>query len=366
MSLINQMLRDLEERSAPQLNEHADTIKGIAWTASKSRAKRQHILAIGIISVLCTGIAVAGYLHLKEDAAPVAMISGDKAVYAIEEVPQVEKSNSIKPVVDSEKTNDADARKMLAALVASGALAEKKSVTVSRKKIPEKIQVATSEPIQLAANDVSPTETSDVAVEKKLRPLDNSKLAEIAYQKGYELIASGQQSQAEKKLRHALELVSTHAKAREVLAVMYLQQQRITEAASVLQEGMKVTPAYLPFREIYARVLMAQNQLPQAIAMLSNDAPDVKTQPNYHALLAGLYQQNQQHEQAASTYLKLVKQNPQQSQWWLGMAISLEKMDKKAEAVSAYKKARELKLPARLMKYVNSRLQFLDAGHVAE
>jgi MSHA biogenesis protein MshN len=110
---------------------------------------------------------------------------------------------------------------------------------------------------------------------------------------------------------------------------------------------------------------MAQNQLPAAITMLEAQVPDFNRHLNYYALLAGLYQQNQQHDKAAETYLKLVKKNPQQSRWWLGLGISLEKMGKNVEAISAYKKARDLKLPARLMKYVDGRLQEMGATHAA-
>lgn len=82
----------------------------------------------------------------------------------------------------------------------------------------------------------------------------------------------------------------------------------------------------------------------------------------YYPLLAGMYQKNEEHDLAAGIYLKLIKKTPQQSQWWLGMAISLEKLGKFTEVKSEYKKARKLKLPAKLMKYVDSRLKRMDTN----
>ena len=146
---------------------------------------------------------------------------------------------------------------------------------------------------------------------------------------------------------------------------MYLQQERISDAADILKQGMSLSPEYMPYREIYARTFMAQNKIPEAIEMLNTDAPALNRYPGYYALLAGLYQKNEQYEHAAGLYLKLIKKTPKQSQWWLGMAISLEKLGKMTEAKSAYKKARKLKLPAKLMRYVDSRLQKMDRNENA-
>lgn len=379
MSLINQMLKDLEARSAPQLDEHSDTIKGITWTAaSKPAKKRYYIFAATAAGLLCTGIAVGGYYHLSNDSALVvedinkteiaatmvtAKEPNNSAVVA--EARQTE-NNNIAVIADNDnfpdveivhKRDDTEARKMLAALVARGALVTNRENAKQPKKIIERPMV-----LALAENDSKSNSENNIIVRKKLRPLDNNKLAEIAYQQGYDHIARGQQAEAEKKLKHTLELRPNHVKAREMLAVLYLQQERVTDAADLLKQGISESPRYVAFREIYARVLMAQNQLPKAISMLREAAPDLNQYPNYHALLAGLYQQNKQHEEAAAIYLNLVKKNPQQSQWWLGMAIAMEKIGKKTEAISAYKKARELKLPAKLMKYANTRLQNLDTG----
>ena len=384
MSLINQMLQDLEARSAPQLDEHAETIKGVAWTASTGSVnKRRYLLATIVASILCTGIAFAGYYHLNKDASravatadsainmekntSVSRVANDIAVFArqtpLQPVVTVDEKevNTVIKVNEEKNRKDTEARRMLAALVAKGVFIESKSMA-AKKPSPEKQKPLRPAPIQLAQRDtLEPSESSE-SVQKKLRPLGNKKLAEIAYQQGYEFITSGQQAAAERKLLQALELVATHTKAREMLSILYLQQQRLADATRMLIEGMKLLPGHLPFREIYARILMAKNQLPEAIALLKQDAPNLDQQPNYHALLAGLYQKNQQHEHAAAGYLKLIKHNPQQSQWWLGMAISLENLHKNTEAISAYKKARELKLPAKLMKYVDSRLQFLGAS----
>jgi len=374
MSLINQMLKDLEERSAPQLDEHQDTIKGIAWTASsKSYNKRHFVSAITIASILCTGMAAAGYFHFSGNAEKQIEIASENSKESLlfnqtndrvssvggsEPTQELIKHDAEHENVNPSKTSEIpeleeiQARKMLAALMATGTLPAKQDVIakLKEKELPR---------MQLAEAD--PVVKQSAVVQKKLRPLDKNKRAEISYQQGYELLARGQQNAAEHKLLHAIGLVASHIKARETLAVLYLQQQRITDAADILKRGMSLSPSYMPYREIYARTFMANNQLPGAIAMLNKEPPSLNNNISYYALLAGLYQKNQEHDAAAATYLKLIKNNPKQSQWWLGMAISLEKLEKKKEAKSAFLKARKLKLPAKLQKFVDSRLRKMEA-----
>jgi|GEM_PF-2343261 len=384
MSLINQMLKDLETRNASQLNEHAETIKGVTWSvASKSRHKRRYILATVAVSVFCTGIAAGSYYHFSNGAnsesinrfsieaprvsnamlptvATKSVIHTREAHVEISSEKQTRVGHSALPSISGNKPLTrpelTEAHKMLAALVAQGALSVNKSKPVKPTKVLNK-------PVELSVAVKTEKRIPSNTLEKKLRPLDNNKLAEIAYQEGYEKLARGQAAAAEKKLKRALILQPTLSKAREMLAVMYLREQRIQNAAEVLTQGMRLLPEHFAFREIYARVLMEQKKLPEAIAMLKEAAPELDVRPNYYALLAGLYQQNKQYEEAATIYLKLVKKNPQYSHWWLGLAIAMEKMGKNVEAISAYKKARELKLPARLMTYVNNRLQILDPGN---
>ncbi|MFO7603481.1 MAG: tetratricopeptide repeat protein [Gammaproteobacteria bacterium] len=401
MSLINQMLKDLEARRAPQLHEHSDTIKGVNWTLTGRLARRRHMLMATLVgSVLCSGIAVANFYHLGSEprggtvaavAPRVPATASPRQAAADVEPVSAEGSDvasgaaatmtAVEPARDDTHREADEARQMLAALVARGALAERADTEVAAvgvatssrpppapkpapKQVMEDRHVVTPTPQVLVAVDNGEAAEAHT-VQKKLRPLENHKLAELNYQQGYELLYRGQQAAGEASLQQALDLMATHTKAREMLAVSYLQQQRVTQAAELLEDGLRLAPDHIAFREIYARVLIAQDKLPEAITMLTNGAPELAREPNYHALLAGLYQQNLQHEQAAATYLQLVKHNPQHSQWWLGLAIAMEKLGKNSEAISAYKKARELKLPARLVKYVDSRLQHLGAGDVA-
>ncbi len=406
MSLINQMLKDLEARSAPQLDEHRDTIRGITWTmAGKARNKRRYILFIMAISVVCTGIAAGSYYRnisttrvLAVDSVPATSVSDKssasrvnvekdasgqaqrKTARQLSSQRSVSDNTSItEEVPQATAVEHSQVRRMLAALVAQGALdvndteqqRQAPAVQSSTKLVmrdvslrqlpavrPERVR---DEVVVLAEN--SSTENGQHRLRKTLLPLNNQKLAEMAYQEGYDDIARGQEQAGVIKLKRALTLQPKHSKAREMLAVLYLQQQRISEAGAILTQGMQLQPEQYAFREIYARVLMAEKKLPEAIAMLNAVTPGIDNRPNYYALLAGLYQQNKQYGEAAALYLELIKKKPQYSHWWLGMAISLENMGKNKEAISAYKKARDLNLPAKLLSYVNLRLEKLGSDN---
>ena len=57
------------------------------------------------------------------------------------------------------------------------------------------------------------------------------------------------------------------------------------------------------------------------------------------ATLAPLYQRQSRYEESARVYRRLVELAPGQSSNWLGLAVSLEALNRQEEAVVAYKRA---------------------------
>ena len=122
------------------------------------------------------------------------------------------------------------------------------------------------------------------------------------------------------------------------------------------------------FPKLYARILTEQGRVTQAVEVLLRKPPSTQTDPEYHALLAALHQRQGNHIGAVKTYHYLLKQHPGTSLWWLGMAISLEALQKNKEALAAYQRAKTSgNLNARLGEYTNNRLAALnDIGYPAD
>jgi len=200
----------------------------------------------------------------------------------------------------------------------------------------------------------------DTSVNKTTLQLRPAQQAEVAYQKGYQLLQQNKVYSAESKLLLALEHDAKHIKAREVLVGLYLKTGRKVEATDILNKGILHLPRYTNFKKLAARLLLDNNQTAKAVQLLLRNKPAMAADLNYFALLAASYQRNKNHAAAANTYVQLLKIKPREGIWWVGMAVSLEALNKNKEALEAYEKARQTgTLNTRVSNYSSQRLKQL-------
>ena len=330
MSLINEMLKDLEKRRSRDLETSESLSQNITWE-TRPRQKTFNWLTFVVIFTLIVLMAVIAYLLWDR---------ADRNNQVI----IVEKQQTVKPV-----------KKVV----------KKKNKVIKKAKLikPKKAKPVIAE---LAADeeeavDVDEIDNSPVVkVKKTHRPLNNKQLAEIAYQKGYQLLQKGRLRQGKDALREALSLYLPHIKAREMLAGIYIKSGRFIDAAELLSEGVKLSPEYPLFAKLYARVLLEQNKPQLAIKILEQGSANINVEPDYFALLAATYQRVKNHKKAIEIYLRLVKVRPAAGIWWLGLAISLEKSGKNKEALEAYQRAKNTgNLKAGLIKFTNNKVTAL-------
>ncbi len=244
-----------------------------------------------------------------------------------------------------------------------------KSKPVKKIIVPAKVnqikvikQKATKGKIAVVSTAISEPDTSrDGVVHKRIRELTAEQRAEISYQTAYEYLLAKNSTKAQDELRNALMLLPGHIKARELLAGIYIKNGRIVEARTLLQYGMRIAPAHFIFAKLYARILMEQNESVTAISVLLRNPPSQQADPDYHALLAALYQKNKQHRAAATLYGKLLTLRKNHGVWWLGLAISLEALGNESQAKLAYEKAKNSgNLSKGLYQYTHQRVTALE------
>lgn len=193
------------------------------------------------------------------------------------------------------------------------------------------------------------------------RELSSEQKDRNASQKALALIQQG-------KIYDSYELLLTYLaknpdahNSRETLATVLLAQQELPQARVVIEEGLKITPNYAPFKKIMARVLLQSGEITEAKQLLTNLPPALASDPEYFDLLASLYQQSNQHELAVSTYQALLRTDPQQGRWWAAMAISLEALGKITDAKDSFQQALQTaSLNVELRQYSQKRLQSLN------
>ena len=208
---------------------------------------------------------------------------------------------------------------------------------------------------------------ADMQISMRIRPLDNEQRAQQALHRGVGLLGQGRQAEAEQALREAVRLDPRSPRAHETLAALYFNSGRLTEAQTLLADGVRLSPRAAGLAQLYGRLLAEQGELVTALTVLQRASPPLTENLDFHALLAALYQRAGQHEAAARVYRQLLAQRGTQATWWMGLGISLEALDDTTPALEAYVKAQQLGagLNPQVLAYLDSRIRALAPRLVA-
>ncbi|MNI52511.1 Beta-barrel assembly-enhancing protease [compost metagenome] len=127
--------------------------------------------------------------------------------------------------------------------------------------------------------------------------------------------------------------------AREQLAGLLYGEGRLTEASQVLEEGLRLDPAQADLRLLLARVAISGGDRQKALDWLTGYQPDLAANLDYYATWAGLAQELGQPAQASELYVKLLRQQPDQGRWWLGLGVAEDGQGHRQRALDAYRNA---------------------------
>jgi type II secretory pathway predicted ATPase ExeA/Tfp pilus assembly protein PilF len=183
-----------------------------------------------------------------------------------------------------------------------------------------------------------------------------------AYRRALQYAESGRHEEAADVLRELLEVDPDHHPARESLAAILIRLDRLDEAAGELETGMVLAPGYTSFAKLRAHVLGRRGTTDEALEILKRSPPPLAEDPEYHALLAALYQKQGQHGLAVDLYRAVLNEGPQNAAWWMGFGISLEGEGAPGSALLAYRAAAALtSLDPESQRYVDLRIIALSA-----
>ena len=146
--------------------------------------------------------------------------------------------------------------------------------------------------------------------------------------------------------------------SRTVLATYLLQTQRFAEAGDVL---MPVDVEDIPaLRLLKARWLAQAEGVTRALTWLEINPPEVSKHADYFSLLANYYQQAGKFEQSVETYANLLELDAEQADWWLGLGVGYDRLKRYDDAAFAYRQAVALpSLKSSLALFANDRLKQL-------
>lgn len=125
--------------------------------------------------------------------------------------------------------------------------------------------------------------------------------------------------------------------SRKRLAALLYGKRDVAEAASVLQQGIKLNNDSIELRLALSSLLQKEQQPEAALSAL--EYVPVGVSIDYLATRGALAQQLKLMDLAKESYQMLVNQDPDNGRWWLGLAIVYEREAKVKAAYDAYQTA---------------------------
>ncbi len=209
-----------------------------------------------------------------------------------------------------------------------------------------------------AANKSNARIEPTASVSKKLKEVSPQQQAENEFRKANLLAQQGKFKEAAAGYEAALRLDLVHDMAREALVAVSLESKLNADAEKTLQEGLKQNSKQTHFAMLLARLQVERNALPLALETLEKTLPYADQQADYQAFVAALLQRQNRHKEAITHYQLALQMSPNSGLWLMGLGISLQALQRKEDARDAYKRAIESRnLSPELQAFVVQRMK---------
>ena len=224
-------------------------------------------------------------------------------------------------------------------------------------------QAAVSAPAVVTAPAGKPSAKSSATapaggIDKRLRELTPRQRAEAEYSRGATALQQGRLPEASSAFEAALQIDPTYHAARQALAGVLMDARLPNDAMLVLQEGLQIAPAQFGFAMMAARLHVERGELDAAVQTLARSAEYAGNSADYAGFYAGLLQRQKKHAEAVEYFDRALRLRPNSGVWLLGMGMSLEALGRNAEAQEAFRRAKTSgNLTQELQNFVDQRLR---------
>lgn len=353
MSIINQMLRDLDARHA-SANERAGLPASLRSLPPEQRSRPRGWLLL--LAGVCAGALIAWFIVSQQTPPPVATQS-QAVMPAPATVPDV-----AAPAPAPQPASEPPPAPAPASAAKPAPTSTPKPVQVPQAA-PAVAKALPAAPVEKPAPAVAPpAPTVAPAVEGRIDKQPKGgharELAEAEYRKGMQAANIGDVAAALPALRRALEIDPGHAKARQALLSVLASSRQWEELKQVAQAGLALDPARPGWASILARLQHEQGDTEGAVKTLETHAAHAAGDADYQGLFAFLLQKQKRHAEAAQRYQAALELRPGEGRWWFGLGLALDAAGRADEARTAYGKARDSgNLPAEMLGVIEQKLR---------
>lgn len=348
MSIINQMLRDLDARHAGA-NERLGLPSNLRALPPEQAARPQGLpwLAAGLLACAVG----AGFLWFGQPAPRSEPLSATVAA-----APDGEQALPFPVEPKPTPSSMPPTQKPVSAAVVKPAPVPPSAAARPARPMPAPVAETAERPAQPVMP--APAAVGEFQIDKQPKEALSRDQAGAEYQKGLQAAGMGDHAGALPPLRRALELDPGHAKARQALLSVLASSRQWEEVKQVARNGLLLDPARSGWAVILARLQHEQGNTEAAVKTLEIHAGDAIGDADYQGLFAFLLQKRGRHAEAAQHYQAALALRPNEGRWWYGLGFSLEAAGRGDDALAAFGKARDSgNLPAEMLGLVEQKLK---------
>lgn len=380
MSVVNQMLKDLEDRKVDDAGYSA------VYEPSNKTKKSVLLPILIVVLLLLVGIlSWIGYQHYyvqqekdtvierQKSTTDLATQSKDLSTAASNEVtePLDGDENKARPMANvaapkpmgsmTRKTDDA---------VINPTPVEKQpisttSIAATANNNPQLEQPIAAKPlvdntpkmtVQKSSIKTPPVETTDFSKQASGSQSTGTSLREQALA----ALRAGQDALGIQLLSQLTQLEPDNIAAHKKLAAVLYSQNQSIRATAVLEDGIRISPQDPDLRLMLARLLTQNNENNRALTVITPSLPLIGKSTEFLGFRAALAEQLNVHNVAHDDYLQLSSEQPNESRWWLGLGISSERIEARQMALEAYQRVVALnQLGAEVQSFAQQRINQL-------
>lgn len=355
MSLINQMLNDLDARRADAGGGRLpNEVRPLP--AERRRSSWPRVIAGLLLALVAAGVWWAGRLSLPGSPAParepvvrVPEIPGLPVLPPVAEPAPI--ATTPPPPVDvaSPETSPRPLGRST-----EPALRLAQSVQLPAARLPP--PVAANVRSQTAA---PPAAASEVArIDKQAHQPSPRERSEGALRAAMALVDQGRTDAAAEALRTVVRDDPAHQPSRQLLLKILLDSRAYDELRGVLQSGLEQAPRQAAWALLLSRLLIDRGEPDAALRVLRTPELNALGNADLRGAAAAILHRLGRHAEAESAYAEALRIDAGNGRWWLGLALANEAQGKAREAREALQRARAAGgLSADLQAFVDEKLK---------
>lgn len=347
MSLVNDMLRELEQRRGqPDM-----AIAGVRPAAVTKRSGSRGIVVLALLS-MTAGAALLGYhgwdreLHQRDDQLA-AVTETTPSVASIDE-------RAVRVPNAPGDSMGATALPAVAAATPATLRLYRLDYHLARKPT---LRPHRPDPI----NQTAPARSAEAAAAQATTSTGRVEIRRDTdfRQQGLRALRAGRPTQAETAFRQLTLQDPAGPEGYLLLSQALVAQSRPGAALAVLRDALLQVDQPARIAAALAHQLLERGDVGAALQVLEPHRDSAGADLHFQALLAATYERSGDYKEAADRYSYLVTRQPEHGAWWVGLGIAHEALGAAEEARLAYDAARGVTLEAPLAEYVQQRLAAL-------